>query len=65
MGWVPDEGYLQWGNHWGRSSARARPSTIASVASFMPVRIPAVFQVNNDFVRVLTANAQPENIMCH
>ena len=27
--------------------------------------MPAVFQVKRDFVRVLTANVQPKNIMCH
>ena len=64
-GLASEADYPQCGNHWGRSPARARPSTAASVASFTPVRIPAVFHVNSDFVRVIKALAQPENIMCH
>ena len=51
------------GNQAGRSPARARPSTTASVASFTAVRIPAVFQLNSAFERVITGGAWPKDIM--
>ena len=68
----PDEipFHLEDGRHPDGSEARDAgsrtwPSTTTSIASFTPVRMPAVFQVKRDFVRVLTANVQPKNIMCH